>query len=137
MCDSGLLCHLLGVTADGLASPTSSEAGPVPETFATIELDRQLAWSEMPGELFHFRSKDGTEVDAVVDAADGRLVAVEVKARSTVRSEDFRGLRLRIDKAGARFHAGFLLYTGTENLMFGDRLRCAPISTLLTTVGGN
>jgi predicted AAA+ superfamily ATPase len=137
VCDTGLLCHLLGVTADALATPLSGDAGPVLETFVTMELARQLGWSDTRASLFHFRSKDGTEVDAVLEAADGRLVGVEVKAGATVRSEDFRGLRLLMDKVGDRFQAGLVLYTGTETLSFGDRLRCAPISSLWTTEGGN
>lgn len=135
VCDTGLLCHLLGVTADAMAAPSSGEAGPVLETFVTMELARQLGWSDTRASLFHFRSKDGTEVDAVLEAADGRLVGVEVKAGATVRSEDFRGLRLLMDKVGDRFTAGLVLYTGTETLPFGDKLRCAPISSLWTTEG--
>ena len=137
LCDTGLLCHLLGVTADAMAAPSSGEAGPVLETFVTMELCRQLGWADTRADLFHFRSKDGTEVDAVLEAADGRLVGVEVKARATVRSEDFRGLRLLMDKVGDRLRAGLVLYTGSETLPFGDRLRCVPISALWTTAGGN
>jgi predicted AAA+ superfamily ATPase len=137
VCDTGLLCHLLGVTADAMAAPSSADAGAVLETFVTMELARQVGWSDTRANLFHFRSKDGTEVDAVLEAADGRLVGVEVKAGATVRSEDFRGLRLLMDKVGDRFRGGLVLYTGTETLSFGDKLRCAPISSLWTTEGGN
>ena len=112
--------------------------GPVLETFVTIcGAARQLAGRTLRASLFHFRSKDGTEVDAVLEAADGRVVGVEVKAGATVRSEDFRGLRLLMDKVGDHFQAGLVLYTGTETLSFGDRLWCAPISSLWTTEGGN
>lgn len=137
VCDSGLLCHLLGVTADALTRATSPDAGPVLESLATMELARQLGWSETRADIYHFRSKDATEVDAILEAADGRLVGVEVKARATVRSEDFHGLRLLMGKVGERFHAGFVLYTGSETLAFGDRLRCVPLSSLWTSVDGN
>lgn len=136
VCDAGLLCHLLGVGVDGLGAP-SAEAGPVLETFVTMELCRQLAWAETRAELFHFRSKDGTEVDAVLEAPDGRVVGVEVKAGATVRLEDFRGLRLLADRLGESFRAGLVLYTGTETLSFGDRLRCVPMSALWERAGGS
>ena len=68
-----------------------------------MELCRQLGWAETRAELFHFRSKDGTEVDAVLEAPDGRVVGVEVKAGATVRLEDFRGLRLLADRLGESF----------------------------------
>jgi predicted AAA+ superfamily ATPase len=134
-CDSGLMCHLLGVSAQGLASP-AAEAGSVLETFVTMELARQLGWSEVRGELFHFRSKDGTEVDAVIEAADGGIIGIEVKARATVRRDDFGPLRLLRAKVGERFKAGLLLYTGAESLSFGDQLRCAPMSALWAPTGG-
>ena len=133
--DTGLLCHLLGLTVDGLAAP-SAEAGPVLETFVAMEICRQLGWAETRAELFHFRSKDGTEVDAVLEAPDGRVVGVEVKAGATVRLDDFRGLRLLADRVGEAFRAGLVLYTGTETLSFGDRLRCVPMSGLWDAVGG-
>ncbi len=135
VCDTGLLCHLLGVTHEGLAGPPG-EAGPVLETFVLMELGRQLGWSETRGRLFHFRSKDGTEVDAVVEAADGRIVGVEVKSGATVRSADFRALRLLADKVGHRLRAGLVLYTGTETHSFGDRLQCVPMSALWATGRG-
>jgi predicted AAA+ superfamily ATPase len=135
VCDPGLLAHLLGVDAASLAAPTS-EAGPVLETFVAMELCRQLGWAETRGQLFHFRTKDGTEVDSVVEAADGRIVGVEVKAGATVRSEDFRGLRLLANKVGHRFRGGLLLYTGADTLSFGDRLWCAPLSALWGTGRG-
>jgi predicted AAA+ superfamily ATPase len=136
VCDSGLLCHVLGVNAEFLALPTSTMAGHVMETFVTMELWRQLGWSRTRADLFHFRTKDGTEVDAVLEAPDGRIVGVEVKARATVRSEDFRGLRLLADAAGDQLRAGLVLYTGTDTLAFGDRLRCLPLSALWEREGG-
>lgn len=37
------------------------------------ELAEQLTWSETSARLFHFRDRDGMEVDIIVEAADGRL----------------------------------------------------------------
>jgi predicted AAA+ superfamily ATPase len=133
VCDSGFLCHLLGVTAEQLMDPASRERGPVLESFVTMELYRQLGWSRTRGELFHLRTKDGTEVDALIEAADGTVVGVEVKAGSTVRDEDFRGLRLLAERVGGGFRAGIVLYTGERSLSFGDRLRCLPLSDLWAT----
>jgi predicted AAA+ superfamily ATPase len=133
--DTGLLCHLLGTSTDAMMAP-SSDVGPVLETFVAMELARQLGWSATRADLYHFRTKDGAEVDVVLEAADGTLVGVEVKAGATVRIEDFRGLRLLAERAGARFRLGVVLYTGTEELSFGDRLRCLPMSTLWSPAGG-
>jgi hypothetical protein len=61
----------------------------------------------------------------ILEAADGRIVAIEIKATSTPRPEDFRWLeflRDRLDRAGDELVAGIVLHTGTRRLPFGDRL---------------
>jgi hypothetical protein len=69
-------------------------------------------------------------VDAVLEAPDGRVVGIEVKAGATVRTEDLAGLRHLAARLGPRFIAGYLLYTGQQTLPFGDRLRALPIDAL-------
>ena len=65
----------------------------------------------------------------------GQIVGIEVKATETVRTEDFRGLRLLQRRLCDRFRAGFVLYCGPDSLSFGDGLTCLPISALWTTLG--
>lgn len=96
------------------------------------ELRRQLVWSETEASLFHFRDRVGREVDLVLEAGDRSVAGVEVKASSTVRAEDFKGLTFLRDKIGDRFALGVVLYTGTTPLPFGDRLWALPSSSLWT-----
>lgn len=91
-----------------------------------MEIARQLTWSD---ELSHYRTMDGVEVDAILENRQGRVVAIEVKAASTVRAENLRGLRHLIDRVGDDLVV-IVLYTGSETLPFGPRLRAAPISAL-------
>ena len=127
--DSGIASHLLGQDAARLGEPGGA-AGPMMETFVLSELARQLSWSEERVSLHHYRTKDGVEVDAVLEAADGRVVGVEVKAGATVRSEDLVGLRHLANRLGDRFVAGFVLYTGQQTLPFGERLGALPLEVL-------
>jgi predicted AAA+ superfamily ATPase len=127
--DSGLACHLLGQDATRLGEPDGA-AGPMLESFVLMELARQLTWSTERARLYHYRTKDGVEVDAVIETADGRVIAIEVKAGATVRTEDLAGLRHLADRLGPRFVAGYLLYTGGQTLPFGDRLRALPLDVL-------
>ena len=79
----------------------------------------------------HFRDHRGNEVDFVLEAPGGeRLVGVEVKAKATLDSADFKGLRIFAEAAGKRFHRGVLLYTGTETIPFARNLHAFPISAL-------
>jgi len=91
---------------------------------------RQLTWSDAFARLYHYRTRDGEEVDAVIEHHDGRVVGVEVKASSSVSGDDLRHLQRFRTKAGENFHLGVLLYTGTEVLPLGDRLIAAPIDSL-------
>jgi uncharacterized protein len=127
--DTGIAAHLLGQDATRLGEPGGA-AGPMMETFVLMELARQLTWSSERARLYHYRTKDKVEVDAVLETPDGRVIAVEVKAGATVRSEDLAGLRHLAQRLGPRFVAGYVLYTGQQTLPFGDRLRALPIDAL-------
>lgn len=116
----------------GLAAHLGADEGALLENFVLGELARQLTWSETRATLHHYRDRDQYEVDAVLEDHTGRVVGIEVKAAETVRSDDFRGLRLLQRRLGDRFHAGFVLYSGEQSGSFGDGMTCLPISALWT-----
>ena len=60
-------------------------------------------------EFGHFRTHDGHEVDLVIETADHRVAAVEVKAGSRVLDSDYRGMRVLRDALGSRFVGGVVL----------------------------
>ena len=122
--DSGLAAHLIAGASD------PARVGGLMESFVLSELARQLTWSEEPAELYHFRDRDGHEVDAVLEHHNGDIIGIEVKAAESLRADDFRGLRAMRSRCGSRFRAGFVLYCGEEQLSFGDRLTSLPISAL-------
>ena len=130
--DTGIASHLLGQDATRLGEPDGA-AGPMIETFVLTELGRQLTWCSERARLYHYRTKDKTEVDAVLETPDGRVIAIEVKAGATVRAEDLAGLRHLAGRLGSRLVAGYVLYTGQQTLPFGDRLRAIPIDALRQT----
>jgi uncharacterized protein len=127
--DSGIAANLLGADVRTLLRP-GGPFGPLLEGFVLMELARQLTWSRQRAELFHYRTKDKVEVDAVLENRQGHVVGIEVKASSTVTAGDFRGLRHLAERIGGDFIAGLVLYTGTQTLPFGPRLRAMPVSAL-------
>ena len=90
--DSGVLAALAGIDADRVRADRSL-LGPLLETFVFGELVKQAGWSDAGIEFFHYRTKEGTEVDLVMEDRLGRVVGIEVKASATVTPADFRGLR--------------------------------------------
>ena len=127
--DTGLAAALLGADAATLAADRPL-LGQLLETFVFQELRRQASWHEAPTAFFHFRDKDGVEVDLVIERGAGQIAGVEVKAAGTVTASDFRGLRKLAGAAGARFAGGVVLYDGETSASFGDRLHAVPISRL-------
>lgn len=128
--DSGLAGRLVGLSS---SQPDHAAVGGLLENFVLGELSRQLSWSGEPARLWHYRDRDGIEVDAVLERSSGEVVGIEVKAADTARAEDFRGLRHLARRLGDRFLAGFVLYTGSQSLPFGDRMRALPMAALWTS----
>jgi uncharacterized protein len=132
MTDSGIAANLLDLDASSLRQP-ESPLGPLLEGFVAMELARQLTWSRQRPEMYHYRTRDGVEVDIILENRRGQVVAFDVKAGSTVRSDDFRGLRHLADRLGDSLVVGVVLYTGRETLPFGQRFRAIPVSALWET----
>jgi len=127
--DTGVACSLLGLDVQALASDREI-LGHVLETFVLQELRRQASWHRESIRFHHFRTKDGYEVDLVLERAVNEVAGIEVKASATVTSKDFRGLRKLRQASGRRFAAGIVLYDGETTAGFGDGLYAVPIRTL-------
>jgi len=127
--DTGLATALLGVDAEALDADRQL-LGQLTETFVFQELRRQASWHKDPLSFFHFRDKDGVEVDIVIERGPRAVAAVEVKVSATVRAEDFRGLRKLKAAAGRNFAGGVVLYDGEIAASFGDGLFAVPIRSL-------
>lgn len=133
--DTGIASNLLAKDAVALQRINDPAAGALFETFVVNEIAKQSTWCETPVRMFHFRDSDGAEVDVILEADDGRVLAIECKASSTPRSDDFRWLtviRDRLDNVGDDFVAGIVLHTGTARLRFGDRMIAVPAADVWT-----
>jgi len=133
--DTGLLCHLLGNDVEAI-SANGTLLGAVGENFIAMELIKQLAWSKIRAKIFHFRTANGQEVDFVLEAADGRIVGIECKASSTVKSETFKGLKALKELVGKKFHRGIVLYTGSSVLGALEDMQAVPVSALWEITSG-
>ena len=127
--DTGLACALLGINAVALAADRPL-LGQLLETFAFQELRRQASWYGESVAFFHYRDKDGAEVDIVIERGARALAGIEIKASATVTGADFRGLRKLKEAAGKRFVAGVVLYDGEACASFGDGMYAVPLRAL-------
>ena len=87
-CDTGLASAIIGKGPDALGRLNDPSTGPLLESFVVAELAKQLTWSQTSARLHHLRDRDGLEVDAIVESADGRVIAVEVKSPTIARAQD-------------------------------------------------
>ena len=129
LCDTGLVCALLGVDSTDLYADRTL-MGQVMETFVFRELQRQSGWSETPVKFSHYRDRDQVEVDVVLERGVSAVAGVEVKAGATVRLADFRGLRKLRKIAGDRFTNGVVIYDGEATVSFGVGLYAVPVRQL-------
>ncbi len=127
--DSGLAANLCGRNSLRLARGDVL-GGPLLENFVLSEFARLSPLSEAAPELFHYRTRDGVEVDLVLERRDGGIAAVEVKVAQSVRPDDLRGVTHLRDHVGDAFVAGIVLYTGSDVRSLGDRLWAVPLDAL-------
>jgi hypothetical protein len=133
--DSGVAARLLRLTPDklGRKDPTAlTELGHLLESFVVGELLKQTSWLDDVAAMGHWRTRDGDEVDLVLERDDGALVAVEIKAGSRVPGDDFRPLRKLRAAAGDAFLAGVVFYLGSRSYTYEDRLHVMPVDRLWT-----
>lgn len=124
--DTGLLCHLIGLDQAGLhRSP--EQFGALLETHIVNEVRKMATWSDVMTTPYHYRTTSGLEVDLVLESQDRRIVGIEVKSASRIRSNNLNGLRHLAEAAGDRFVAGVILYRGDSAAQVGDRLYALPL----------
>jgi uncharacterized protein len=130
MMDSGLAAYLCGLDAVAMTRSPSSAVGQLFETFVAGEISRQLTWSEVDATVHHWRTRNGQEVDLVLETMAGQVVGVETKAAVDVGEDDFRGLRILRDQLGDDFVVGVVVHCGDRPRKFGDRLYSVPVSAI-------
>ncbi|MEZ5330740.1 MAG: ATP-binding protein [Thermoanaerobaculia bacterium] len=90
--DTGLVCHLLGITKPDqlLLHPLR---GAIFESWVAGEIFKARLHRGAQPDLFHYRETRGLEVDLIIDSGD-RLTAVEAKSGATVAGDFLRPLAL-------------------------------------------
>ena len=114
--DSGLVCYLLGIR-DPEQLRLHPLRGPIFESWVVAEAYKAFAHRGARPGLFHYRETRGSEVDLVVEGAEG-WEAIEVKSGATVTHDFFKDLRrlpehLGTDRDGRAVQAD-VVYGGEE-----------------------
>lgn len=127
--DSGLLCHLLGLDAARLKRDDLL-TGAALETFIAGEVTKQATWCATRPTLSHFRTQKQSEVDLVLEDAEGSIVGIEVKKTASPGGGDFKGMRALREAAGGKFQRGIVLCLCENAVAFEKDLHAVPIGAL-------
>jgi uncharacterized protein len=138
LADPALAARLLGVDADallsgerpsGLAPRHGSLLGALFESLVTFSLRVYAQAAE--ARVFHLRTARGEhEVDLIVERADGRVVAIEVKLARDVDDEHTRHLRWLADRLGDSLLDALIVNTGEEAYRREDGIGVVPAALL-------
>lgn len=134
--DSGIACALRRFTEATFTIDNNPQAlGGLLESFVLNEIQRAIPMQDADYRLYHWRSADQREIDILIDGGS-HLVCVEVKASSSVGSEDFKHLKwFSKDGPGrSRTCTGIVFYLGQEKLTFGGRNFALPVSALWSAI---
>lgn len=128
--DAGLVRAALRVDVDGVMRD-GDLLGRVLDSFVMAQVRGELAVGAAQLRAYHLRQQQGRhEVDIILEAGDGRVIGVEVKAESAPTRHSARHLRWLRDELGERFIAGLVLHTGPRPFALDERLLALPICTL-------
>lgn len=130
LADPALAARLLGVDAPRLLSgATGTLLGALFESLATLSV-RVFAQAAL-ARVAHFRTRGGErEIDLIVEADGGRVIAIEVKLSATVDEDDLRHLRWLARTIGDDLIDAVVLTTGTTAYRRPDGIGVVPLALL-------
>lgn len=130
--DTGLLCALRNLSPESFGIGAYPEAfGAVLETFVFGEVLKALPHQSDAWDLYHWRDRQGREVDIIAVSPPNNVIGIEVKASSSVGQEDFKHLRwLATEGAGRQKDmVGIVIYLGEDAVSFGRNMIALPLQS--------
>jgi uncharacterized protein len=130
ICDAALCAALVGADRRTILRD-GDLLGRIIDTFVAAQFRPELGLGRQPVRMFHLRQDGRREVDMLFERRDGAVVAIEVKAASSVDQTDARHLIwLRDQLPVEQYKAGILLYAGAHVLRMSPKVWAVPICSL-------
>lgn len=130
--DTGLASNLLGIDTQALILKQREYLGNLVENFIYTELLKHSTYSKKSTNIYHYR--DGSyEVDFVLEQKNTNILGIEVKASTSIKSSELRGLVKLAQNSGDLFQGGYIFYMGEHIVPIskdGYRFLIVPISLL-------
>ena len=127
--DTGFAMYLLQKDIEGLEYDRSLY-GNLLENFVITEIQKQFGWVKVRPSMYYLRTKDGQEIDLILEAKNDKLVAIEIKASSNFKMNSIDNIKEFQKVMGDKFHRGIIFYTGNQFHRLTDKIYALPIQTL-------
>lgn len=131
--DSLIAARMMRLTREKLLSKSPSaltEFGHLLESFVVGEIRRIASVSDQSLDQGHWRIDDEVEVDLILEATDGSVMAFEVKGSSAVSLKDARGILKLKEKLGKEFESGVIFYLGEHQFELAKDIWAIPVDAL-------
>jgi predicted AAA+ superfamily ATPase len=130
LAEPALLGPLIGVDAASVLRDPDL-LGRLLDSFVVAQLRPELSVSDRSPRLYHLRQQDGRhEVDLIIELADGRIIAIEIKATSAPSRADARHLIWLREQLGDRVLTAMVLHAGPHLYPLVDEVYAVPICSL-------
>lgn len=130
VCDPGMLAHLLGADVARIEQDDQI-TGKACETLVAAELLKHSSWANTQVRVHHYQ-REREDIDFVLENRAGDIAAIEVKAKASLSSRDWKWLAALRDARYDTFKSGIVIYSGEQTLPLGDRLWAVPYAGLWT-----
>ncbi|HRE41391.1 MAG TPA: ATP-binding protein [Ignavibacteria bacterium] len=124
--DTGVISFLLNLSS----SFDNPFRGQIFENFVIMEIIKQISWSKVKPKIYFYRDFDGNEVDLILELRGGDFIAIEIKASTSVKPNDFKGLKMLKAQTGNKFLKGFVIYMGDNIYPYDKDIYSLPVNTL-------
>jgi predicted AAA+ superfamily ATPase len=128
--DSGIAASLGELNADRW-NEDRPRFGHLLESFVLQQLVAMADCMPRPPQFFHYRDRDQTEVDIVIESRN-QIWGIEIKAAASATANDIKGLLKLANIAGKRFQQGIVFYDGKATIILHKEpsILAVPISKL-------
>ncbi len=118
--DTGLLCHLLGISSKS-ALMKHSLFGSIFENWVISEIKKNRFNQGINEPLYFFRDSSGNEVDLIMEK-QGNPVAIEIKSGKKIHHSMLGGLRYWLRNNHEVSKKGLLIYGGKEGVSVNEQI---------------
>ena len=127
--DTALLINILSIDQKRLEMD-SNLFGQILENYISIELHKIAIWSKKNIKFYHYRNQGGEEIDIILESSLKEVVAIEIKASSNVKPDDFKAIKNLQNQIKDNLIKGIVLYMGDQIIPFGQNIYAMPINSL-------